>query len=84
MPPSQNFGRWDVFIAVQKKNCCRSVFFYIKTEEDSVFTRSHAEFLLSFSNDQSFKRLSKLIRVTGTLENLNLPNYLALVLKSIV
>jgi hypothetical protein len=30
----------------------------------------HAEFLLSFSIDQSFKRLSKL--VTGTLENLNL------------
>jgi hypothetical protein len=27
MPPPQNFGRWDVFIAVQKKNCCRSVFF---------------------------------------------------------
>jgi hypothetical protein len=45
---------------------------YIKTDEDSVFTRSHAEFLLSFSIDQSFKRLSKLIRVTGTLENLNL------------
>jgi hypothetical protein len=45
---------------------------YIKTDEDSVFTRSHAEFLLSFSIDQSFKRLSKLIRVTGTLENFNL------------
>jgi hypothetical protein len=37
-----------------------------------VFTRSHAEFLLSFLIDQSFKRLSKLVRVTGTLENLNL------------
>ena len=45
---------------------------YIKTDEDSVFTRSHAEFLLSFSIDQSFKRLSKLVCVTGTLENLNL------------
>ena len=44
----------------------------IKTDEDSVFTRSQAEFLLSFSIDQSFKRLSKLVRVTGTLENLNL------------
>ena len=44
----------------------------IKTDEDSVFTRSHAEFLLPFSIDQSFKRLSKLIHVTGTLENLNL------------
>jgi hypothetical protein len=33
---------------------------------------SHAEFLLSFSIDQSFKRLSKLVRVTGTLNNLNL------------
>jgi hypothetical protein len=32
---------------------------YIKTDEDSVFTRNHAEFLLSFSIDQSFKRLSK-------------------------
>jgi hypothetical protein len=37
-----------------------------------VFTLSHAEFLLSFSIDQSFKRLSKLVRVTGTLENFNL------------
>jgi hypothetical protein len=45
---------------------------YIKTDEDSVFTRSHAEFLLSFSIDQSFNRLSKLVRDTGTLENLNL------------
>ena len=45
---------------------------YIKTDEDSVFTRSHAEFLVSFSIDQSFKRLSKLVRVTGTLENFNL------------
>jgi hypothetical protein len=33
---------------------------YIKTDEDSVFIRSHAEYLLSFSIDQSFKRLSKL------------------------
>jgi hypothetical protein len=33
---------------------------------------SHAEFLLSFSIDQSFKRLSKLVRVTDTLEKLNL------------
>jgi hypothetical protein len=32
----------------------------------------HAEFLLSFSIDQSFKRLSKLVSVTGTLNNLNL------------
>ena len=39
---------------------------YIKTDEDSVFTRSHAEYLLSFSIDQSFKCLSKLVRVTGT------------------
>ena len=46
---------------------------YIKTDEDSISTRSHAEFLLSFSIDQSFKLLSKLARVTGTLENLNLP-----------
>ena len=38
----------------------------------SVFTRSHAEFLVSFSIDQSFKRLSKLVCVTGTLKNLNL------------
>ena len=45
---------------------------YIKTDEDSVFTRSHAEFLLSFSIEQSFKRLSKLVRITGTLEKLNL------------
>ena len=37
---------------------------YIKTDEDSVFTRSHADFLVSFSIDQSFKRLSKLVRVT--------------------
>jgi hypothetical protein len=43
---------------------------YIKTDEDSVFTRSHAEFLLSFLIDQSFKRLSKLVRVPGTLKNL--------------
>ena len=35
-------------------------------------THSHAEFLLSFSIDQSFKRLSKLVCVTGTLEKLNL------------
>jgi hypothetical protein len=42
---------------------------YIKTDKDSDFTRSHAEFLLSFSIDQSFKRLSKLVRVGGTLEN---------------
>jgi hypothetical protein len=35
-------------------------------------THSHAEFLLSFSIDQSFKRLSKLACVTGTLEKLNL------------
>jgi hypothetical protein len=42
---------------------------YIKTDDD---THSHAEFLLLFSIDQSFKRLSKLVRVTGTLENLNL------------
>jgi hypothetical protein len=28
--------------------------------------------MLLFSIDQSFKRLSKLVRVTGTLENLNL------------
>jgi hypothetical protein len=42
------------------------------TDQDSVFTRSHAEFLFSFSIDQSFKRLSKLVRITGTLENLNL------------
>ena len=41
-------------------------------EEDSVFTLSNAEFLLSFSIDQSFKLLLKLARVTGTLENLNL------------
>jgi hypothetical protein len=41
-------------------------------DRECVFIRSHAEFLLSFSIDQSFKRLSKLIRVTGTLENLNL------------
>jgi hypothetical protein len=45
---------------------------YIKTDEDSVFTRSHAEYLLSFSIDQSFKCLSKLVRVTGMLGNLNL------------
>ena len=45
---------------------------YIKTDKDSVFTRSHAEFLLSFLIDPSFKRLSKLVRVPGTLENLNL------------
>jgi hypothetical protein len=45
---------------------------YIKTDEDSVFTRSHAKFLLSFSIDQSFKRLSKLVRVTGMLNNVNL------------
>ena len=45
---------------------------YIKTDKDSVFTRSHAEFWLSFSIDQSFKRLSKLVRITGMLENLNL------------
>ena len=45
---------------------------YIKTDEDSVFTCSHAEFLLSFSIEQSFKCLSKLVRVTSTLENLNL------------
>ena len=45
---------------------------YIKTDEDSVFTRSYAEFLVSFSIDQSFKHLSKLVCVTGTLENLNL------------
>jgi hypothetical protein len=38
----------------------------------TVFSLSHAEFLLSFSIDRSFKRLSKLVRVTGTLENLNL------------
>ena len=38
----------------------------------SLVAMAHAEFLLSFSIDQSFKRLSKLIRVTGTLENLNL------------
>jgi hypothetical protein len=44
----------------------------LKTDEDSVFTRSHAEFLLSFSIDQSFNRLSKLVSITGTLENLNL------------
>jgi hypothetical protein len=44
---------------------------YIKTDEDSVFTRSYAEFLLSFSIDQSFKHLSKLVCVTTTLENLN-------------
>jgi hypothetical protein len=46
--------------------------FYCRTENkiaDSVFTRSHAEFLPSFSIDQS---LSKLVRVTGTFENLNL------------
>jgi hypothetical protein len=41
-------------------------------DRECVFTRSHAEFLLSFSIDQSFKRLSKLVRVTGTLEKLNL------------
>ena len=41
-------------------------------DRECVFTRSHAEFLLSFSIDQSFKCLSKLVRVTGTLENLNL------------
>jgi hypothetical protein len=45
---------------------------YIKTDEDSVFTRSNTEFLLSFSIDQSFKRLSKLIRFPGMLENFNL------------
>jgi hypothetical protein len=45
---------------------------YIKTDEDSVFTGSHAEFLVSLSIDQSFKCLSKLVHVTGTLENLNL------------
>ena len=45
---------------------------YIKTDEDSVFTRSHDEFLLSFSIDQSFKHLSKLVRVTSMFENLNL------------
>ena len=38
----------------------------------SLVAMAHAEFLLSFSIDQSFKRLSKLVRVTGTLENLNL------------
>jgi uncharacterized membrane protein YozB (DUF420 family) len=43
---------------------------YIETD-DNVFTRSHAEFLLSFSIDQSFKHLSKLVCVTTTLENLN-------------
>ena len=48
----------------------------IKTDKDSVFTRIHAEFLLSISIDQSFKCLSKLVRVTGTLENLNLAVYL--------
>jgi hypothetical protein len=47
---------------------------YIKTDEDSVFTGSHAEFLVSLSIDQSFKCLSKLVHVTGTLENLNLPD----------
>jgi hypothetical protein len=26
MLPPQNFGRWDVFIAVPKKNRCRAVF----------------------------------------------------------
>ena len=25
-PPPQNFGRWNVFIAVQKKNRCCAVF----------------------------------------------------------
>jgi hypothetical protein len=55
---------------------------YIKTDEDSVFTRSHAEFLLSFSIDQSFNRLSKLVRDTGTLENLNLAVNLNIVFSS--
>jgi hypothetical protein len=32
-------------------------------DRECVFTRSHAEFLLSFSIDQSFKRLSKLVRM---------------------
>jgi hypothetical protein len=39
---------------------------------DSVSTRSNAEFLLSLSIDQSFKPFSKLVRVTGTLDNLDL------------
>jgi hypothetical protein len=43
--------------------------------------RSHAVYLLSFSIDQSFKRLSKLVRVTGTLENLNLAVNLIFVLQ---
>ena len=38
----------------------------------SLVAMALAEFLLSFSIDQSFKRLSKLVRVTGMLENLNL------------
>jgi hypothetical protein len=37
----------------------------------SLVAMALAEFLLSFSIDQSFKCLSKLVRVTGTLENLN-------------
>jgi hypothetical protein len=28
MLPPQNFGRWDVFIAVQNKNRRRAVFFF--------------------------------------------------------
>jgi hypothetical protein len=50
-----------------------------KEIDNSVFTRSHAEFLLSFSIDQPFKRLSKLVRVTGTRENLNLAGNLKFV-----
>ena len=42
-----------------------SILLFWQTNNTLVFT-------LSFSIDQSFKRLSKLVRVTGTLENLNL------------
>jgi hypothetical protein len=36
MPPPQNFGRWDVFIAVQKKNRNRAVF--LKKKKKIKFT----------------------------------------------